>query len=153
MIEKVRRNVANALWATKREREKSLSPLRLFATPWVVAYQAPTSMGFSRQEYWSGLPFPSPGIFPTQWSNLGIPHCRQMLYGLSHQGSSRPFRYDLNQTPYYYTVELRNRVKGLDLIECLKNYGWRFVMLYRRQRREVSPHWPVKSKGVDGLWP
>ena len=40
---------------------KSLSRVRLFATPWTVAYQAPPSMGFSRQEYWSGVPFPSPG--------------------------------------------------------------------------------------------
>ena len=43
---------------------KSLSRVWLFATPWTVAYQAPPSMGFSRQEYWSGLPFPSPGDFP-----------------------------------------------------------------------------------------
>ena len=43
---------------------KSLSRVRLFATPWSVAYQAPPSMGFSRQEYWSGLPFPSPGDLP-----------------------------------------------------------------------------------------
>ena len=47
--------------------------------------------------------------------------------------TTRPFRYDLNQTPYDYTVEVTNRFKGLDLIECLKNYGWRFVTLYRRQ--------------------
>ena len=40
---------------------KLLSRVRLFATPWTVAYQAPLSMGFSRQEYWSGVPFPSPG--------------------------------------------------------------------------------------------
>ena len=40
---------------------KSLSRVRLFATPWTVAHQAPPSMGFSRQEYWGGLPFPSPG--------------------------------------------------------------------------------------------
>ena len=40
---------------------KSLSRVRFFATPWTVAYKAPLSMGFSRQEYWSGLPFPSPG--------------------------------------------------------------------------------------------
>ena len=40
---------------------KLLSHVRLFATPWTVAPQAPLSMGFSRQEYWSGLPFPSPG--------------------------------------------------------------------------------------------
>ena len=41
-----------------------LSRVRLFATPWTVALQAPLSMGFSRQEYWSGLPFPSPGYLP-----------------------------------------------------------------------------------------
>ena len=43
---------------------KSLSHVQLFETPWTVAYQAPPSMGFSRQEYWSGLPFPSPGDLP-----------------------------------------------------------------------------------------
>ena len=43
---------------------KSLTRVRLFATPWTVAYQAPLSMRFSRQEYWSGLPFPSPGDLP-----------------------------------------------------------------------------------------
>ena len=47
--------------------------------------------------------------------------------------ATRPFRYDLNQIPQYYTVGVRNRFKGLDLIECLKNYGQRFVKLYRRQ--------------------
>ena len=47
---------------------KLLSRVRLFATPWTVAYQAPPSMGFSRQECWSGLPFPSPGDLP----DLGI---------------------------------------------------------------------------------
>ena len=43
---------------------KSLSRVQLFATPQTVAYQVPPSMGFSRQEYWSGLPFPSLGDFP-----------------------------------------------------------------------------------------
>ena len=43
---------------------KSLSPVRLYATPRTAAYQAPPSMRFSRQEYWSGLPFPSPGNLP-----------------------------------------------------------------------------------------
>ena len=46
--------------------------------------------------------------------------------------TTRPFRDDLNQIPYDYTVEVRNRFKGLDLIECLMNYGQRFVTLYRR---------------------
>ena len=52
---------------------------------------------------------------------------------------TRPFRYDLNQIPYDYTVEVRNRFKGLDLIECLMNYGQRFVTFYRRQRSRSSP--------------
>ena len=138
---------------------KLLSCVRLSATPWTVTYQAPLSMGFSRQEYWSGLSFSSPGhlpdpwikpishalagrfftasatweahsyesksenrsvvsdslrlhelyspwnspgqntgigshsllqgIFPTQGSNPGLPHCRRILYQLSHQGSPR----------------------------------------------------------------
>ena len=53
--------------------------------------------------------------------------------------TTRPFRYDLNQSPYDYTVEVRNRLKGLDLIECLINYEWRFVILYRRQESRPSP--------------
>ena len=47
--------------------------------------------------------------------------------------TTRPFRYDLNQIPYDYTVEVSNRFKGLYLIECLKNCGWRFMTLYRKQ--------------------
>ena len=51
-------------WLELAVKVKSLSRVRLFATPWTVAYQASPSMGFSRQEYWSGLPFPSPGDLP-----------------------------------------------------------------------------------------
>ena len=46
--------------------------------------------------------------------------------------TSRPFRDDLNQTTHDCTVELTNRFKGLDLTQCLKNYGWRFMTLHRR---------------------
>ena len=53
--------------------------------------------------------------------------------------TSRPFRYDLNQIPNDYTVEVRNKFKGLDLIECLMDYGQRFVTLYRRQGARPSP--------------
>ena len=52
---------------------KSLSRVRLFATPWTIAYQAPPSMGFSRQEYWSGLPFPSPRDLPNPGIEPGSP--------------------------------------------------------------------------------
>ena len=53
------------IWSLMKVKMKeSLSRVPLFATPWTVAYQAPQSMGFSRQEYWSGFPFPSPGDLP-----------------------------------------------------------------------------------------
>ena len=60
-----------------------------------------------------------------------------------------PFRYGLNQMPYDYTVEVRNRFKGLDLIECLMNYGMRFVTLYRRQGSRPSP-WKRNAKKQNG---
>ena len=73
---------------------KSLSRVRLFATPWTVAYYAPPSMGFSRQEYWSGLPFPSLEDLPDPGLNLGsqdvlLPgksHGRRSLVGCSPWG-------------------------------------------------------------------
>ena len=53
-------------------------------------------------------------------------------------GSSKKQK-KVNQIPYDYTVEVTKRFKGLDLIECLKNYGWRFMTLYRRQGSKPSP--------------
>ena len=53
-----------------------------------IAHQAPLFTGFSRQEYWSGLPFPSPGDLPDPGIEPGLLHCRLILYQLSHQGST-----------------------------------------------------------------
>ena len=73
--------VRNLCCLVKRKvKVKSLCRVWLFATSWTVACQALLSMRFSRQECWSVLPF------PTQGSNPGLPHCRQVLYLLSHQG-------------------------------------------------------------------
>ena len=63
--------------------------------------------------------------------------------------TTRPFRYDLNQIPYDYTVEVRNRFKGLDLIQSLMNYGGSFVTLYRRQGSRPSP-WKRNAKRQNG---
>jgi len=63
----------------EREKVKPLGRVRLFATPWIEARQLPLSMGFSRQEYWSGLPFPSPG-------DLLNP---ETLYHLNYQGNPK----------------------------------------------------------------
>ena len=58
---------------SESEIAQSLSRVRLFATPWTVAHQAPPSMEFSRQEYWSGFPFPSLGDLPDSGIELGSP--------------------------------------------------------------------------------
>ena len=52
---------------------KPLSRVQLFVTPWIVTYEVPPSMEFSRQEYWNGLPFPSPGAFPDPGIEPGSP--------------------------------------------------------------------------------
>ena len=73
------------------------------------------------------------------WLRSWTPYC-QIQTEIEESGeTTRPFMYDLNKIPYDYTVEVRNRFKGLDLIECLMNYGWRFMTLYRRQRSRQSP--------------
>ena len=64
--------------------------VQLFATPWIVACQAPLSMEFSRHEYWSGLPFLLQGIFPIQELNPTLLHWQVDSLPLSHLGSS-PF--------------------------------------------------------------
>ena len=72
-------------------------------------------MGFSRQEYWSGLPFPSPII-------------TKFRFKLKKVGkTTRPFRYDLNQILYDYTVKVRYRFKGLDLIDRVPDELWNEV--------------------------
>ena len=69
---------------------KSLSHIQLFATPWTVACQAPLSMEFSRQGYWSGLPFPSPGDLPDPGIKPGSSTLQADSYPLSHQGRILP---------------------------------------------------------------
>ena len=64
----------------KEKKVKSLSRVWLFATPWTIAYQAPLSMGFSSKSTGVGCHFLLQGIVPTQGSNLGLLHCRQVLY-------------------------------------------------------------------------
>ena len=62
--------------------------------------------------------------------------------------TTRPFRYDLNQIPYDYTVEVTNRFKGLDLIDCLKNYGRRFMTLQEAVIKTI----PKKKKCKKAKW-
>ena len=69
----VKQTINSKLAVFMKVKVKSLSRVRLFATPWTVVYQAPPSMGFSRQECRRGLPFPSPGDLPNPEIELGSP--------------------------------------------------------------------------------
>ena len=74
------------------------SCVQLFANLCATAHQAPLSMGFPREEYWSGLPFPSPGdLSRPRGCNVGVPCCRQILYHLSHQRSP-PRKWEVSQS-------------------------------------------------------
>ena len=66
--------------------------------------------------------------------------------------TTRSFRYDVNQIPYDYTVEGTKRLKGLDQIECLKNYGWKFVTLYRKRYSKSSPRKRNAKSQNSCLW-
>ena len=68
---------------------KTPSHVRLFVTPWTVAYKAPPSMGFSRQEYWSGLPLPSPGDLPDPGIELRSPALQKDSVPAEPQGKPR----------------------------------------------------------------
>ena len=99
----------------------SLSPVRLFMTPWTVAYQAPPSMGFSRQKYWSGLPFPSPGDLPYPGIKPGSPEFQ--ADALTSEPSGKPVpatEIGLNsrlKSPYPPRVySLLNKTKNKHLI-------------------------------------
>ena len=77
---------------SQRSEEKSLSCVRLFATPWTVAYQAPLSMEFSRQEYWSGLPFSSPGDLSDPRVEPGSPALQADSLPSEPPGNPQPLR-------------------------------------------------------------
>ena len=66
-------NINVFFWVHWSSSRYSLSRVQLFVTPWTIGRQAPLSMGFSRQEYWNGLPFPSPGDLPNPGIELGFP--------------------------------------------------------------------------------
>ena len=83
---------------------QSLSCVQVFTTLWTVDNQAPLSMGFSRQEYWSGLPFPYPRGLPTQGVNTGLLHWQSDSLPLSHQRCSYKKLYQ-NESQTKYIIQ------------------------------------------------
>ena len=119
-----------------RSEVKSLTCVWLFATPWTVAYQVPPSMGFSRQEYWSGLPLPSSEILLTQGLNPGLLHCRQTLYRLSHQGS--PGFISCSIPPAMIVLHLCPRDSRI-----LLPFFWQLKAFVSHERMFWKELWPV----------
>ena len=89
---------------------KSLSRVRLFAIPWTVTYQVPPSMEFSRQEYWSELPFPSPGDLPNPGIEPGSPTLQADI--LPSEPPGKPYLYTMCIYSLILTPLLRCKVYG-----------------------------------------
>ena len=114
-----------------------LSCTQLFATAWPVAHQhqAPLFMDFSRQEYWSGLPFSSPGDLP----NPGLLHCRQTLYQLSYEGSIITTTCRKNIYLYPYNSEpFGENNRGLYVCVCVHVCTHMCIHAYGRACTHVS---------------
>ena len=96
--------------------------------PWTVAHEATLFIEFSRQEYWSGLPFPSLGIFWTQWLNPDLLHCRGILYCLSHQRSPTSC-YSAASTRMEFYIEITSSIHPSDLL-----FSWELDLFQREAK-------------------
>ena len=141
-------------WSTKWSRAKANRVLPREWTghskhPLPMTQEKTQHMDISRCQYWNQIDY-------ILCSKDGVIYSKQKqdqeLTGSDHEliakfrlklkkvgKTTRPFRYDLNRITYDYIVEVRNRFKGLDLIESLMTYRWRFVTLYKRQGSRPSP--------------
>ena len=98
-----------------------LSHVQLFVTQWTVAHQAPLSMGFSRQEHWSGLPFPTQGNLPDAGMEPESPALQHILYRLSHRGNPHTVEHSL-YTKFRHLL-CKHSVKGYKHIEGSKGHS------------------------------
>ena len=128
-------------------------------TPQTVAHQAPPSVGFLRQEYWTGYCSLLQGIFPTQGSNLGLLHCRQILYHLSHQESTFQFnkeilknKYKKMKPPNYLSIR-EQLTKFCTAILWVTMQLWNTIKFISRLRGflsssvgKASPGWPPHKR-------
>ena len=115
---------------------KSLSHVQLFETPWTVVFQAPPSMGFSRQEYWSGLPFPSPRDLPNRGIEPRSPALQaDAFYHLSYQGSLY-IAMELKNLKYNIATSLSNDTLKLN-ISFIKIKGEKFYFEYHHCISEI----------------
>ena len=124
---------------------ESLSRVRHFATPWTVAYQAPPSMGFSRQEYQSGLPFPSPGDLPDPGIKPGSPAFQGDA--LTSEPPGKPYIYiGLSSSNYTQTL--------LYLMNICRILQWvHFIVCFYSEVRSYTVNWKHEIKPeVCSIW-
>ena len=133
---------------------KSLSHVRLFATPWVVTYQAPWSMGFSRQEYWSGLPFPSPGDLPNPGIEPGSPALQ--TDALPSKPLGKPhfyFKQKLNLSQFkglwVHSVQFTS-IKDLPFLRATTSFQWAYRGPWMEWYVEAGDLW--SSAPERGCW-
>ena len=154
-------------WKVK---EKSLSRVRLFATPWTAAYQAPLSVGYSRQEYWSGVPSPSPKKYLTQviiftafnvcWTNTqciqrnentvgNMPTCHH------HAQTGRNSSWEQSDIRSCHTQKLlncREKWPGKEVITMVLDFllttkkGWLMKLKLQKLMRKLSYYLMVSKK-------
>ena len=115
---------------------KSLSRVRLFTTPWTVDYQAPPSMGFSRQEYWSGVPLPSP-VESWRWPYIQQSLQEDCLFQTPHTIS-------ISISIFYYT--------SYNFIFYFPDLIWKEEGLWFVWKGEMEFFWSCKSGEVFGFW-
>ena len=109
---------------------KLLSRVLLFATPWAVAYQAPRSMGFSRQEYWSGLPFPSPEDLPSTGVEPGPPALQTDTLLSEPPGINASFSWSSTTLStmfvfnYFLTLHLVFFILPITVCKCVMSFAY-----------------------------
>ena len=120
-------------------------------TPWTVAHQAPLSVRFSRQEYWSGLPFPSTGDLPDPGLTSDLLHCWRILYHLSQQGR---IRVDLKSHTWcpHEKREIGHRHIGRGPGED-RGRGQDYASAGQGAPRPTSNHQKLKRKAWNRSWP
>ena len=122
---------------------KSLSQVWYFVTPWTVAHQAPVSMGFSRQEYWSGLPFPSPGDLPNPWIEPRSSRPRDWT-GISRIAGRRFTIWATREVSVEVSIEERSSPKPFPQLN--------FTMWKPFADIKTRARWPRRLSRPPGLW-
>ena len=108
---------------------KSLNHVQLFAIPWTIQ-----SMEFSRPDYWVGSHSLLQGIFPTQGSNPGLPHCKQILYQLSHKGSYKGYE---DKAIRINNRTIPGKISKGPAVQCVSAW-FRFLLTWRIETRPQS---------------